>query len=111
MVTSSDVRSGIAYRAACATHELRKAERLETRPAFDSTDAFFKAREADDARQEADRLLAVLPESLRAVVVLREIEGMSHAEIARALGISEATSRVRLLRGLERLRRTLKREE
>ena len=59
---------------------------------------------------EAERLLAALPDVLRAVVVLREIEGMSHAEIARALGISEVTSRVRLVRGLERLRRTLKRE-
>ena len=60
---------------------------------------------------EAERLLADLPEHLRAVVVLREIEGMSHAEIARALGISEVTSRVRLVRGLERLRRMLKRED
>jgi len=59
---------------------------------------------------EAERLLAVLPEVLRAVVVLREIEGMSHGEIARALGISEVTSRVRLMRGLERLRRTLRTE-
>jgi RNA polymerase sigma-70 factor (ECF subfamily) len=59
---------------------------------------------------EAERLLAALPEPLRAVVVLRELEGMSHAEIARALGISEVTSRVRLVRGLERLRRKLKEE-
>ncbi len=59
---------------------------------------------------EAERMLAVLPEALRAVVVLRELEGMSHAEIARTLGISEVTSRVRLVRGLERLRRELKEE-
>ena len=59
---------------------------------------------------EAERLLAPLPAALRAVVVLRELEGMSHAEIARALGISEVTSRVRLVRGLERLRRTLREE-
>jgi RNA polymerase sigma-70 factor (ECF subfamily) len=59
---------------------------------------------------EAERLLAALPEALRAVVVLREIEGMSHAEIARALGITEVTSRVRLARGLTRLRRMLEEE-
>jgi RNA polymerase sigma-70 factor (ECF subfamily) len=59
---------------------------------------------------DAERLLAALPEGLRAVVVLRELEGMSHAEIARALGISEVTSRVRLARGLERLRRILEEE-
>lgn len=60
---------------------------------------------------EAEKLLAALPEAFRAVVVLRELEGMSHAEIARALGISEVTSRVRLVRGLEQLRRKLEREE
>jgi RNA polymerase sigma-70 factor (ECF subfamily) len=65
---------------------------------------------ASGADGEAERLLAALPEGLRAVVVLRELEGMSHAEIARALGISEVTSRVRLVRGLERLRRKLKEE-
>ena len=56
---------------------------------------------------DADALLATLPEPLRAVVVMREIEGMSHAEIAKALGISEAASRLRLFRGLERLRKTI----
>jgi hypothetical protein len=50
-------RSGIALRAEYAAAELRKAKHLETRPAFDATDAFFKAREAADARKEADRLL------------------------------------------------------
>jgi DNA-directed RNA polymerase specialized sigma24 family protein len=43
-------------------------------------------------------------------VVLREIEGMSHREVAKALGISEAASRVRLVRGMERLRRLLREE-
>ena len=58
----------------------------------------------------AGRLLARLPDSLRVVVVLREIEGMSHREVAKALGISEAASRVRLIRGMERLRRLLREE-
>ena len=59
---------------------------------------------------DADRLLSTLPDSLRIVVVLREIEGMSHREVAKALGISEAASRVRLVRGMERLRRLLREE-
>jgi len=59
---------------------------------------------------DAGRLLATLPESLRAVMVLRELEGMSHVEIAKALGISEAASRLRLFRGFERLRKLVKRE-
>jgi RNA polymerase sigma-70 factor (ECF subfamily) len=48
-----------------------------------------------------------LPDHLRAVLVLKEIEGYAHAEIADLLGISEGASRVRLTRALERLRHRL----
>lgn len=48
-----------------------------------------------------------LPDTLRCVVVLKEIEGYSHAEIAGILGISRVASRVRLARALRRLRATL----
>ena len=48
-----------------------------------------------------------LPVALRSVLVLKEMEGYSHAEIAEMLGISTVTSRVRLLRALRRLRREL----
>ncbi|HET8712759.1 MAG TPA: sigma-70 family RNA polymerase sigma factor [Gemmatimonadales bacterium] len=48
-----------------------------------------------------------LPVALRSVVVLKEIEGYSHAETAEMLGISVVTSRVRLMRAMARLRRML----
>ena len=48
-----------------------------------------------------------LPDPLRAVLVLKEIEGYSHAEVADLLGISEGASRVRLVRALRHLRRLL----
>lgn len=51
---------------------------------------------------EAYRRIAALPEALRDVVLLRS-EGLTHAEIAQALGISEGNSRIRLARALERL--------
>jgi RNA polymerase sigma-70 factor (ECF subfamily) len=51
--------------------------------------------------------LAALPEDLRIVVVLKEIEGYSHAEIAEIVGIRRGTAEVRLHRGLKRLRQTL----
>jgi RNA polymerase sigma-70 factor (ECF subfamily) len=51
---------------------------------------------------EAYRRIAALPESLRDVVLLRS-EGLTHAEIAASLGISEGNSRIRLARALERL--------
>lgn len=48
-----------------------------------------------------------LPDRLRAVVVMREVEGYSHREVAELLGISVAASRVRAARGLAMLRRAL----
>jgi RNA polymerase sigma-70 factor (ECF subfamily) len=48
-----------------------------------------------------------LPRKLRAVFMLKEIEGYSHREIGKLLGISGATSAVRLHRAMHHLRRTL----
>lgn len=45
-----------------------------------------------------------LPTSLRSVLVLKEVEGYSHSEIAGMLGISPVASRVRLMRAMSRLR-------
>ncbi len=55
----------------------------------------------------ADRLGAALdglPAKLRAVVVLKDIYGMSHEAIAEELGISVAAAKVRLHRGRKQLR-------
>jgi len=51
--------------------------------------------------------LAVLPADLRAVFVLRIVEGYSHAEIATLLGIRKGTSEVRFHRARQRLRKLL----
>lgn len=58
-------------------------------------------------RSELERALGKLPAGLRAVFVLKEIEGQSHAEIAAALGIRIGTSEVRLHRAVKSLRRYL----
>jgi RNA polymerase sigma-70 factor (ECF subfamily) len=54
------------------------------------------------ARSEA--ALAVLPEDARAVVVLRDIEGLSTKEVAELLGVTETVVKVRLHRAHARLR-------
>jgi RNA polymerase sigma-70 factor, ECF subfamily len=48
-----------------------------------------------------------LPDEHRAIVVLKTIEGYSHEEIGRMLGIRRNTSEVRLHRALHRLRELL----
>jgi RNA polymerase sigma-70 factor (ECF subfamily) len=60
-----------------------------------------------DASQLRDRLetaIADLPSRLRAVVVLRDIYDLNHAEIAEELGISESAAKVRLHRARRKLR-------
>ena len=51
-----------------------------------------------------ERAVAALPSSLRSVLVLKEIEGFSHAEIAAMLGITKGASEVRLHRAFAALR-------
>lgn len=53
------------------------------------------------------RALDALPERLRSVVVLRDLHGLSHREIAERLDISEAAAKVRLHRARRRLREGL----
>jgi RNA polymerase sigma-70 factor (ECF subfamily) len=54
------------------------------------------------------RVMAGLPEDLRAVLVLRQTEGYSHREIAAMLGITPGASRVRLSRAVKLLRAALR---
>lgn len=54
--------------------------------------------------------LEALPFDQRAVVVLREIDGLSYEEIAGSLGIAVGTVKSRLARAREQLRQTLRNE-
>ena len=59
------------------------------------------------SRELRDELIAVLrelPPKLRAVVVLRDVYDLPHAEIATELGISESAAKVRLHRARKQLR-------
>ncbi len=60
-----------------------------------------------EARQVLEEAVARLPTSLRAVFLLRDVEGLSTRETAEALGISEGAVKVRLSRAREQLRRML----
>jgi RNA polymerase sigma-70 factor (ECF subfamily) len=54
------------------------------------------------------RALDRLPEALRAVLILKELEGYSHPEIAEMLGIKASASQVRLHRAHQKLRQILR---
>ncbi len=57
-----------------------------------------------------ERAIRALPETFRPVFVLREIEGLSVAEAAAALGLTEQTVRTRLFRAKARLKAALEPE-
>lgn len=74
----------------------------------DSTHPVF-AGEMMELRGRLRRALDRLPVPQRQVVVLKDVYGWSHAEISRAMGISETAAKVRLHRARARLARDLER--
>ncbi len=62
---------------------------------------------SSEARRVLDQAIRKLPEKLRLVFILRDIEGLSIQETAEALGLSETNVKTRLLRARLRLREML----
>ncbi len=66
--------------------------------------------EARDLSRAVATAVAALPEEQRAVIVLKEYEGMTFMEIADVLGVPLSTVKTRLYRGLVHLRAALERD-
>jgi len=62
------------------------------------------AAESAAALEELSIAVSELPPKLRAIVVLKDVYGLSHEDIAEELGISVAAAKVRLHRGRKKLR-------
>jgi RNA polymerase sigma-70 factor (ECF subfamily) len=62
------------------------------------------AAESAAALEELSIAVSELPPKLRAIVVLKDVYGLSHEDIAAELGISVAAAKVRLHRGRKKLR-------
>ena len=63
--------------------------------------------ERDEVRRELEQAIQELPESLRVVFLMRELEGLSTADTAAALELSEGAVKVRLHRARVWLRERL----
>jgi RNA polymerase sigma-70 factor (ECF subfamily) len=59
---------------------------------------------ADGERVDLERAIAALPDGYREVLVLHDMEGYTHEEIADRLGISDGTSKSQLSRARAALR-------
>jgi RNA polymerase sigma-70 factor (ECF subfamily) len=64
---------------------------------------------SQEVRAEVERAVELLPPTQRAVIVLRDVEGMTAAETCDQLGLSEGNQRVLLHRARSRVRRALER--
>jgi RNA polymerase sigma-70 factor (ECF subfamily) len=60
-----------------------------------------------DLRTRLGQAIEALPDGYRAVFVMHDVEGYTHAEIARALGVQTGTSKAQLFRARARLREAL----
>ena len=62
-----------------------------------------------ETRAEVERAVELLPSAQRAVIVLRDVEGMTAAETCELLGLTEGNQRVLLHRARSKVRRALER--
>jgi RNA polymerase sigma-70 factor (ECF subfamily) len=105
----------IVARNACARRRKRGArheplERGDGEPAFELPDAGAGPEHAAERRElhEAlEREIAALPGSLRDVLVLRDVEGLSAAQVGERLGLGERAVKSRLHRARVALRERL----
>jgi RNA polymerase sigma factor (sigma-70 family) len=92
-------------------HECIRRSRLALRTPPPSPAAQSSVEEAALARMEVERIvtsIAALPPEQRAVLVLRDIQGLSGKATAQALGLSRSAMKSRLHRGRETLRSELR---
>lgn len=88
----------------------RSHDALEKDPQIADTSNESNLEEMVTQSVERDRIrtaLMTLPKRLQVVVLLRDVYGFAHKEIADRLGISEAAAKVRLHRGRLRLKEEL----
>ena len=103
------VATNLAFSARRRVHHIptRSTESMRD----DETPAHSDATQALAERDAIERALLALPANQRAALVLREVDGLSCAEIAATLGLSRDAAKMALFRGRESFRRHYLRQE
>ena len=99
------------YRSVRKEREMvdRSVDAADVSPVSTDPDALVRL-ERGDRRAMLHRALARLPETLRAAVLLRDIQELSYLEIADRLALPEGTVKSRINRGRKELARQLRRQ-
>lgn len=87
---------------------VRRLRRVESTDDLARLDPPSPVVRMPEAAMDLERAIAALPDGARIVFVLYDVEGYSHAEIARELGIAENTSKAQLHRARSLLREVLR---
>ncbi|MCX5769098.1 MAG: RNA polymerase sigma factor [Candidatus Hydrogenedentes bacterium] len=98
--------------ATCAALSWLRDEKRRVRRESDFAEAQAAAQEQVDPDWQSlvplvDQAIDALPDKNRAAVILRFLEGKSHAQIGRELGVSRRAVQKRIDKGLEEIRATL----
>jgi RNA polymerase sigma-70 factor (ECF subfamily) len=89
---------------------MRKVKRFRAREAPIEQAESIGVRQGEidpDLREELARAIDALPETLRVTLVMHDVEGYTHGEIAAALEIPEGTCKTRLSAARARVRLAL----
>ena len=88
---------------------LRKTKRFRTQTTLDAAEGVASGmRNAEpDLKVRLHAAIDALPDRYRAVVVMHDVEGYTHEEIAETLGVEVGTSKAQLSRARAKLRETL----
>jgi len=101
------VNTCLDYRRKSRRMRLKSEPLTEGLPSYEqSPHQLFESRQATESIQAA---LQKLPEKLRAAILLREMEGLTYAEMAEVLQTSVGTIRSRISRARAQLRHLLRR--
>lgn len=86
----------------------RRSARVETVDDVDDVPSRHDHQGDPELRLDLERAIAALPDGARIVLVLHDIEGYTHDEIAELCGIAAGTARAQLHRARRLLRKSLK---
>lgn len=81
--------------------DLQDPDAYDIHARLQDTDTPDRIAERDELRATVEAAIAALPDELREAIVLREIEGLSYEEIARAMDCPVGTVRSRIFRARE----------
>lgn len=101
------VNTAWTMRKRAARHEAQRLDETIADQAIDHATGPEKAGEMIELRAGLKAAIDRLTPGQRTVLVLRDVYGWSHAEVARELGITHTTAKVRLHRARKRVRALL----